>query len=769
MERTELDRRNFLVSAMVVAGGMGLALHPADAASATATGPWEVDPRGPEFSPWIVIQPDDTVVVRSPTPECGNGSMTQVAMNVTEELACDWSRVRVEFASINRDYLQNNVYAKGSLPFFGGHGTDAHRMRHALQLGASARERLKAAAAARWKVPATEVEAAKSVLSHKPSGRTLRYGEVAAEAARLALPAEPATKPQSEWKFLGKASPPKLNAADIARGTAVYGIDVKVPGMVHAALLQCPVHGGKLKHHDPKAVLGMPGVRAVVVVDPGKTKGLGTKIQPAMTTNGFPITNPFEPTSRPTYDPALLPAQSGVAVIADHYWQAKKALDALPVEWELGDGTAWKSTEQLYAAVAARLDKPPAKIERKAGDVSTVTGGKVVEATYATPFCESAPMEPLNGTALVTADKVELWVPAQDQRHVFWMAADETGLPPEKVLVHQTYMGGQFGRRTMADDVRMAVAVAKEYPGVPVKVIWSREEMMRQGRYRTPIATRYKAVLGADGLPQALSGHACFAGLKLVLGYADNPYLVSGVIPNLEIASSEFAHHVLTGAWRGPCYNSHVFMIESFIDECAAAAGVDPLDYRLRLLAKWDPSWSQCLKVAAEKAGWGQPLPRGQGRGIAIAAWPAAFLRGKDNPGSTVCTVATVEVSPKGELAVKQVDIAFDSGRVANRDAAASQIEGGTLFGLNGALNEAITLKDGAVVEGNFDEYPILRIGEAPRINVHFDALSGEDRFGMIGEPPVGPISAAVANAIYQATGKRLRSTPFRQHDLSWA
>jgi isoquinoline 1-oxidoreductase beta subunit len=315
--------------------------------------------------------------------------------------------------------------------------------------------------------------------------------------------------------------------------------------------------------------------------------------------------------------------------------------------------------------------------------------------------------------------------------------------------------------------LRMVVAVAREYPGVPVHVIWSREETTRQGRFRTMIATRLKAELDDQGMPQALKGHAVLTGpFMFASSFSDTPYAVSGAIPNVELGTTLWPTHVLTGAYRGPWYNSFAFIVETFVDECAVAAGVDPLEYRLRLLSKWDPSWSKCLQVAAQKAGWGTPLPKGQARGIAVCGWPMA---GMPHSSSVVCAVATVEVTPKGVLNVKTIDLAFDCGRIANRDAVLAQLEGGVIFGLNMSLNEQLTIRNGAVVEGNFDEYPILRINEIPKINIHFDALSGYDRFSMIGEAPVGPIGPAIGNAIFQATGKRLRATPFRQHDLSWA
>ena len=756
MNAIALDRRQFLVTTGVVAGGMALALSPADAA-ATATpppAPWAPDTaQGFEFTPWIEIAPSGIVTVRVPNPESGNGTMTQMAMNVAEELGCAWKDIRVEIASIHRNYAENKVYTTGSLPFFGGHGTDKVRMAHCMRLGASARERLKAAAAVRWNVPAAEIAASNSVLNHPNSKRTFRYGEVAAEAAKISLPAEPELKPQSEWTLIGKASPAKLSIPAIADGSAVYGIDVKLPGMVHAALRQVPVMGGRLKSFKPDAVKHMPGVRAVVAIDPAKSGH-----SPVKEETSFGLKGTTE-------------VQHAVAVIADHFWQAKMALEALPVEWDLGSGTHFRDQNDIYQGMRSIRDVGEGKVVLKKGDLATATGKRVVEGEYLSPYGENAVMEPLGGTALVTADSCEVWCATQDTNQAFWVSVDETGLAPAQVKVHGTLMGGNFGRRTQAEDIRMAVAVARAYPGVPVKTIWTREEMFRQGRYRTPISTKFRAVLDdATGLPQAISGDACFAGdrplFQLTQGYADPPYFNSGVIPNVNLTTINFPVHILNGAYRGPCFNANAFFTETFVDECAHAAGIDPLAYRLALLAKWEKPWSDVLKLAAEKAGWGQKLPKGEGLGIAITSWPMATI---PKFGSVMATAARVSVSKEGVLAVKRVDIAFDCGKVANADAVRAQIEGGILFGLNMTLNEEVTIKDGAIVEGNYDEYPMLRMGDSlPDIHIHFEALSGHDRFDLMGELPVGPIGPAVGNAIYSAIGKRLRATPFRKQDLSW-
>ncbi len=748
MKIASLDRRGFLVSTAIVGGGLALGIgSDVDAAPIT---PWAADgAAGNEFSPWIEIAPDDVVTIRTGLPEIGNGAMTQIAMNVAEELYCDWKKVRVVAASIQRNHREKDVYGVGFQPFFGGHGTGQPRLAHTMQLGASARERLKAAAATKWKVPATEITVKDSLLVHTATKRTLRYGEVAAGAARIKLASEPKPKPKSEWRLLGNASPSKLSIPDIASGKAVYGIDVQLPGMVYAALIQSPVHGGKLKSHKPDAVLKMPGVRAVVVIDPANTKGTPVK-------------------QKSTFGLTDSAAQSAVAVIADHYWQAKTALEALPVEWDAGSGSAWSDEKKIYASASELLGNQSSRALKKLGDVASATGKRVVEGSYGTPYCDNAAMEPLNATALVTADSAEIWCPTQDVQQAYWVAIDETGLPPEKVKLHATLVGGGFGRRTQGDDVRMAVAIARQFPGQPVKTIWSREETFRQGRYRTPIVARLKAVLDdSTGLPQAVWGDCAYVGtsqtFQLPLGFSDQPYFNSGIIPHVNLSSVGLPINILNGAWRGPCYNSHAFNVETFIDECAIAAGIDPVTYRLKLLTNWDKSFSDCLSLAAKKAGWGKALPKGEGRGVAISCWPVANIR---QFGTVIATVARVAVNNSGEIKVKQIDVAFDCGSLANPDAVRAQIEGGTLYGLNAVLNEELTVKNGAIVEGNFDEYPMMRMADTPDVNVHFGALSGHERMQIIGEAPTGPIQPAIGNAIFAATGKRLRQTPFRKQNL---
>jgi len=753
----KISRRQFVVSTAAVGGGMAIGIAVGgDALAAYADrNPWQLPDKAgvAEFTPWLTIGPDDIVTVRVANPDIGNGIITKHAMTVTEELECDWNKVKVEFASVNRDYLEKGIYSTGGpLSYFSGRSTAPGRQQLYLQVAASARERLKLAAAQTWNVPVGEIEAKKSVLTHRSSGRTLRYGEVASRAAAIKLDAEPKPKPESEWTFLGKASPAKIQIPLITKGAATFGMDVRQPNMLYAALLQSPVHGGKLKSHDADKIKNMPGVRGVIVVDPSEPRRPAQELK-----SPFPL--------------GLSAAQHGVAVIADHYWQAKRALDALPVEWDDGPGAQWKSTEQLNKAAYDALQKEGSKIEKSRGNAVELMAkaSKVVEASYLTPYCDHVTMEPMNGTCIVTGDRVDLWHPSQHTLQAMYIAAEETGLTLDKVHVHQTWVGSAFGRRVYGDDARMVVAVAKKMPGRPIQVIWSREESIRQGRFRALMAAKIKAGLGPDGLPMAWIAYASGGKGFSMRGMHDGAYATDGgVIPNVLVTSETLNTHILTGPYRGPGYNSSAFFIETFTDECALAAGIDPLEYRLRLYAKWpDEGYTKCLKEVQAKSSWGKALPKGMGQGVAISNWGMA---GKPEAGTTVAAVATVEVSKKGELLIHAIDVAFDTGRIVNQDEVAAQVEGGVIYGLNMTLNEGLNVKDGRIVEGNYDEYPMLRIGDIPKkINVHFGGLSNHGRFGEIGEPPVGPIGPAVGNAIFRAIGKRLRTTPFREHDLSWS
>lgn len=729
-----ITRRDFIVATSVLAGGMGISVLPRFASSANNN--------AVEITPWLVIAADGTITVRVPGPEAGTGGMTQAAMLVAEELQCDWARVRTEPISYVRNAREGNSYigATGIWSSFAGGGHAPEIQATLLQAGASARERLRAAAAAQWGVPVDELEARESLVHHAATRRQASYGELAALAATVNLTAEPKPKPESEWKLLRKANPPRLHVRSVVAGSSVYGMDIRVPGMLYAALVQCPVHGGKLKHFDFAAIQNLPGVRGVAVIDPAEPR-----IQMA----------------KPAYW-ASTEAQSGIAVVAEHYWQARTALAAMPIEWDFGAGLARRDTQQIYDAIHACLDQLPEDLVKDQGDAPKLiaaAGEGMIDATYRTPLSEHAAMEPLNGTALVTKDRVELWHPAAMAMQALVIAQEETGVAPENIELHPPLIGGSFGRRVGGDDVRMVLAVAKKFPGTPIHVIWSREETFRQGRYRDLQAVRFRATLDDEGLPQALTIHV--AGHNVVtLGIVDGIY-ANGCIPNVRVETSSVPMHILTGQFRGPGYNSHCFFIESFIDECAARAGIDPLEYRLRIVGRGaDESWAKCLKEVAAQAGWGRPLPRGRARGVAMGSWATGGEPGK---GTIVAAVATVEVTHDAGLKVHALDLAFDSGRILNADAVRAQLQGSMIFGLNMCLNEELNVQDGRIVEDNFDRYSMLRMADVPRsINIHMGALSGHARYGGTGEVGVGVVAPAIANAIFAATGQRLRTMPFR-------
>ena len=761
-ETLEMNRRQFVVTTAAVGGGLalGIGLTPDAQAATIGTPPWDMPlaAGSVEFTPYVAIAPDGTITIRVPTPEIGNGVFTQVPATICEELECDWSKVKAEYASANRDLVENGVYTGdvGRLAFFGGRTTAKSRQDLLLQIGANARELLKLAAAQQLNVPVAEIEAKNSRLIHARSNRSLGFGEVAAKAAALKLTKNPELRSPKDWVRLGKDNVTKLSAPLIVSGTATYGMDVVLPNMLYAALKQAPAQGGKLKSFDFNAVKDRPGVRGVAVVDPSEPRAA--------------------PKIAPPFAIEYSAPQSAIAVFADHYWQAKSALDSMPIEWDDGPGAKWTSTQTMYKALTDALDDPaPGATARKEGDApaALAAAARRVEATYIVPFADHATMEPMNGTAMVTADRVEVWHPSANPLQTLHIAAQETGVDPTKVFVHETFVGGSFGRRVFGDDSRMVVAVAKKMPGRPIHVIWSREESIRQGRFRPFFAGKLTAGLGADGMPTAfkavMAGHGWdlafrpkeagpISGVQVAL-IATSPY--NTAIPNILVEAKAVPVNLLPGPYRGPPHVGTAYIMECFLDECALAAGKDQVEYRRTLLRnEKHKGWLSSLGEVADKSGWGKKtFPKGTAQGLALG------LFGE----TTAAVVATVQVTQEGAIKVQQMDVAFDSGNVLHRDNVINQIEGAQIMGLNSAINEELTVRGGRVVEGNFDDYPMLRIADAPKINVHFGGLTGGERFSEIGEPPIVPVAGALGNAIFRATGKRLRSMPFRNHDLSWS
>jgi isoquinoline 1-oxidoreductase subunit beta len=648
--------------------------------------------------------------------------MTALPMMIAEELQCDWSKVRIEYASPNRNLREKNVYG----PMF-SHGSQSVRasQKKMQQVGASARERLIAAAAARWHVPASECWATQSVVTHKPSGQSLRFGELAADAAKITLAAEPAIKTPAQFTFIPRLLP-RVDVVRKTDGSAKFGIDAQVPDMVFAAITACPVPGGKLKSVDESVLAGAPGIVQVVKLD------------------------------------------NAVAVVATgSFWRAKRALSRLQPEWNVGEAGK-VDTDRLSQAYRAALNEPMLTA-RNDGNVDQAMLGavKTFEAIYETPYLSHSPMEPMNATVNLQPDRLDVWVGTQDAAAALEAAARVSGLKPEQVYIHNAFLGGGFGRRDANDEVAQAILIAKAV-NRPVKLIWTREEDTRQDKFRPHAVVAFNAAVGADGMPAAWSMRvvtsSIFASVGITLpagkvepqtvaGLADNGYNV----PNMRVESLVKNAHLPVWFWRAPGANQHIFAIESFLDEMASASGLDPYQMRRKLL-EGKPDWLKVLDTAAEKGDWGKPLPKGSGRGIAICT----------DCDSLCAQVAEVTVKPDGQVKVNRVTVALDTRYMVNPLTIAEQAEGAVIYGLTAALYGKITIKDGAPVQGNFDTYRMVRLAEAPKIDVHL-VPSGGKVWGGAGEPATPPIAAAVANAIFAATGKRLRSLPISDHDLTSA
>ncbi|HLQ88991.1 MAG TPA: xanthine dehydrogenase family protein molybdopterin-binding subunit [Xanthobacteraceae bacterium] len=718
MNMQKLSRREFVVSTLSAAGGLAIGVSTSADAASLSVRPWGNDAlkHSGEINAWVLIEPDDTVIIRYGRAEMGQGSFTALPQILTEELECDWTFVKPEYASANRNHKENKVY--GSLST-GGSRAVRETGEMVQQAGASARERLIAAAAKRWNVAATDCKAAMSKVTHTPTGRTFRFGELAAEAALIKLDKEPAIKKADQFKFIGQRIA-RLDVPHKINGTAIYGIDISVPNMVHAAIIACPVFGGTVKSVDERPIAGARGILQVVKL------------------------------------------RDAVAVVADRYFRAKAALDKLAIEWEVGAAGSTDSLQFRKDYITA-LDQTGA-VARHDGNVDAAMPGaaKVIEAVYDAPIIAHAPMEPLNATAHVQGDRVDVWVGTQNADMALTFAAQASGVKPENVYIHNTFSGGGFGRRLRPDEVAQAVAVSKAI-GKPVKLLWSREEEIRQGRYRTQAAIRFKAGFDAKGTAIAydIRNSAGSSNPQAVRNGLD-PQTTQGLIttayklPNLRVTSIIKNTHVPLGPWRAPGHSQNVFFMESFIDEMALAAGQDPIKFRRSLLAH-RADFQQVLDVLESKSDWGKPMPAGKGRGMAI----------HESYDSIVGMVAEVAVS-NGEVKVERVVIACDCGVVVNPRGVETQLEGGMIYGLSAALFGEITVKNGRVVEGNFDTYPVVRLKDAPKTEVYLTPTPGK-KWGGVGEPGATMIQPAVTNAIFAATGKRLRSLPIRNHNLSGA
>jgi isoquinoline 1-oxidoreductase beta subunit len=717
----ELDRRSFLVGASVVGGGLALAF-------AIPLTPGVGAPAGPadaaaDVTCWVAIAPDNTVTIRVAHAEMGQGALTGLAMLVAEELECDWTTVKTEFVSPTENLRRNQIWGDTST---GASRSIASSQSYLRRAGATAREMLVAAAAAQWSVPPAQCSAQNSTIVHTPSGRTLSFGAVAEAAAKIEPPSDIELKPPDAWRLVGTPRK-RLDVFDKVTAQTVYAADVRLPDMLYAAIVQCPVFGGALMSVDESSIAGMPGIRGVVRMP------------------------------------------DAVAVVADSWWRAKRATDLLRVDWD-DRGNNRISSASIAQSVRARLAGPASQVGRAEGDAATAFGRAVrrIEADYAVPFLAHATMEPQTCTAHVTPDGVAIWVPTQEPATALATAALAAGVPNDKVTVHRTMLGGGFGRRAPIQEyVRQAVVIAKEFKE-PVKLLWSREQDIAHDLYRPCGMARLVAGLDGEGMPVAwtirLAGPSFVASLVPEFGAANiiDRTFVSGLaeempydVPNYLVDYVICPTPVPLGVWRAINYTQNAFYKECFVDEMAHAAGVDPYLYRRRLLSK-SPKNLAVLDAAAKRADWGSPLPAGVYRGIAL----------NEACGSYCAQVVEASVAA-GVVRVHRVVSALDPGHVVNPLSIEMQTEGAIVYALTAALDGEITIKDGAAEQSNFDSYAMLRLADAPVVETVI-APSG-DFWGGVGEPPVPPLAPALYNAIFAATGKRLRSLPLKNQDLRHA
>ena len=718
-------RRQFLVASTATGGGLVVGLNfglnfglawPAAAAAATP---------GTELNIWVVVQPDDRCVLRFARSEMGQGTLTGLAQLIAEELDCDWHKLSIEPITPGQNFASKRAWGEMGTGGSRGVRTSQDYVRRA---GAGARLMLLQAAAAQWQVPMGELSTAAGVISHAASGRTLRYGEVAAAAAKLPAP-DPKSltlKPPQAWKIAGQPLL-RLDTADKTNGSKVFAMDLRLPGMLCAAVRACPVFGGKLLSFDAGAIAGRPGVRGAVRVN-----------------------------------------DRTVAVVADTWWRARSALDALPLVWDEGDGASQSSA--LFAQrIADGLNAANAYADRDEGDALGAIAGaaKLVEAVYTTPFLAHATMEAMNCTARITAERAEAWVPTQNAEAAHAALSEASGLPLAQCEVYRHDPGGGFGRRGGAQDyVRQAVAIAKQFPGLPVKMVWTREEDMTQDFYRPVSACKLRAGLDAQGkllgLQVRVSGQSinAFASPLTVADGKDRRQL-QGMwkeagdaqfgysVPNLRVEYAMRNTPVPVGPLRGVNTNQNGVYIECFIDEIARAAGADPLAFRRGLMGQY-PKHLAVLDAAAAHAGWGQPLPPGVHRGI------AQFM----GYGSYSAAVAEVSVDRAGKVSVHRMVLALNCGHAVNPGQIAAQVEGSVAYGLSATLYGEITIARGRVQQRNFDSYPVLRLAEMPQVETVI--VPSHDFWGGVGEPTICVVAPAVLNAVHAAIGRPVRDLPLR-------
>jgi isoquinoline 1-oxidoreductase subunit beta len=721
-----LSRRKFIVSSAAAGGGLALGLH-MDLGQAQAANP--AGATAAEVNLWVAIRPDSTCVVRIARAEMGQGTLTGLAQLVAEELDCGWNAIATEPITPGRNLAAKRAWGEMGTGGSRGIRTSEDYVRKG---GAAARIMLLQAAADEWKVPVGDLTVSNGVITHAASGKSVTYGKIAAAAAKL-TPPDPKTiklKDPRQWKVAGQPLH-RLDTADKLDGSKIYAIDVRLPGMLNAAIKQCPVFGGKLKSYDSSKIVERRGVKGVVKVD-----------------------------------------DASVAVVADTWWHAKTALDAMPIEWDEGE-SAKVSSATIAEHLKGGLTAADGWALRNEGDALKAIGAsaKRVEAVYSTPFLAHATMEPMNCTAKVTpGERVDVWVPTQNAEASLAAASEESGLALAMCEIHRVDLGCGFGRRGGDQDyTRQAVSIAKQFPGVPVKLIWTREEDVTHDFYRPISQCKLAAGLDADGnvtgMHIRVSGQSINARVNpAAIGAGDRRQLqgmwaepgdaqLGYTFPNLLVEYAMRNTHVPVGPWRGVNTNQNGVYTECFMDEVAKAAGKDPLEFRRAYMAK-HPKHLAVLNAAAEKAGWGTPLPPGRHRGI--AQFMGYF--------SYSAAVAEVSVSDKGELKVHRMVLALNCGHAVNPHQIAAQVEGSVAYGLSATLYGENTVENGRMVETNFHNYRVLKLAEMPKVETVL--VPTYDFWGGVGEPTICVVAPSVLNAVYAATGKPMRSLPLKNVKL---
>ena len=721
----QATRRSFLKGSAAATAGLVIGFYvPFVNKQAIAQGLVATDI--PEVNAWVVVQPDDKIVIRVARSEMGQGTLTGLAQMVVEELECDWAKVSTVYPTPGQSLARQRAWGNFST---GGSQGIRGSQDYVRKGGAAARMVLIQAAADGWKVPATECTVSKGVITHGASKRTTTYGKVANAAAKLTPPKDVPLKDPKDWTVIGKRLA-RLDTVDKTTGKQIYGMDLALPGMLNAAVKDCPVFGGKLKSVDDAAVLKRPGVKKVLRV-----------------------------------------GDSAVAVVADTWWRAKTALDALKIEWDEGPN-AKASSASFAQTLKAGLDAKDAVVGNSVGDVpaALASATKRIEAVYSYPHQNHACMEVMNATVKWTPERCEVWVPTQNGEAAHAAATDASGLPAAQCEVYKIHLGGGFGRRGATDYVRQAVNIAKQMPGTPIKTLWSREEDMAQGRFH-PV-TQCKLVAGLDDKGEITALHMRISGQSILAGVAPqnirdgkDPVVFQGLnppgpessigytFPNLLVDHAMRNPSTPVGFWRGVNLNQNTIYLEGFIDEIAFATKQDPLALRRNLMSK-HPKHLAVLNAVAEKIGYDKPAPAGVFRGLAQTM---GF-------GSYVAACAEVSVSKDGALKIHRIVAATDCGNAVNPQQIEAQVEGSFVYGLSAALYQECTMKDGRIEQTNFADYPTLKLADMPKVETVLMPSGGF--WGGVGEPTIAVAAPAVLNAIFAATGKRIRDLPLKNHSL---